>query len=140
MKKLLWMIFAILLLPVCADATITDVNIIPSTPTLLDPITILVSGREGCGPVQIINTDFLVNDNTLLLDISLRVGFLTVVTPWSHSEEIGTLSQGLYNINVRTLQEGIITSTYSTSFEVTPEPATSTLLLTAGVFLFRRRR
>jgi hypothetical protein len=138
MKKGLWkIIFAILfLLPVCAKAEITDVNIIPSIPTQIDPITILVSGVEGYGAVQITDTDFIVNGNMLSLDIYLNVGHYTVVTPWSHSEGIGLLPTEVYDLNVRTLRQSVVTSTYSTSFEVVPEPATF-VFLAAGLPAFR---
>jgi hypothetical protein len=136
--RLLKIIFAVLFLcPVCADATITRVSISPDEPTLIDPITILVSGTEG-SPAQITNTDFLVNDNSLLLDIYLDLGIIPVVTSWTHSEPIGTLPGGVYNLTVQTLFPLLppLNDNYSMSFEVVPEPGTLGFLA-AGLLVFR---
>ncbi len=98
---------------------------------------------EGSGGVTITNTDFSVNGNSLTLDIYLDLGFATVVTPWSYSKLIGTLPADTYNLTVwRFLPSyyppNIIVSSYSTSFEVVPEPATL-LLLVFGVAICKRR-
>jgi hypothetical protein len=110
-----------------AQATITNVQIIPEQPILTDSIIISVNGIEGSGRVQITSTDFAINDNSLSLDISLSVGPYTVVTPWSHSEVIGTLPQGYYDLTVRTFDyyHGTLLGTYPTvCFTVAPEPST----------------
>jgi hypothetical protein len=116
-----------------ATATITSVQIIPAEPTLTDSISILVNGIEGSSPVQIMNTQFSVNGNSLALDIYLDLGFAFVLTPWSHTEVIGTLPTGDYNLTVRRLLPSYyppdtIVSSYSTSFEVVPEPCTVVFL------------
>jgi len=112
-----------------AHATITDVNILPTIPALTDPITIIVSGVEG-SPAQITNTDFWVNDNSLSLDIYLDIGIIPVVTPWTHSEYIGTLPAGVYDLSVQTFVPMLpsLNDDYFRSFEVVPEPSTLTIL------------
>ena len=120
------------------NATITDVSIVPSLPTPLDVIFINVLGEENTGDVFIVDTDFRQDGMSLELDISLDVGPFTVVTPWSHTENIGTLSIGFYDLTVRTWEESIETDTYSTSFEVVPEPATILLFTLGGIYLRKR--
>lgn len=132
-KRLAKIIFATLVL--CyggwARATITDVSISPAVPTSLDPITILVSGVQGY-PSEIINTDFVVDGNSLSLDITLLLGITPVVTPWTHSEPIGTLTTGTYNLTVRLLDYyGTPQNTYIIDFEVIPEPGTFAILVLA---------
>jgi hypothetical protein len=108
-----------------ASATITNVSISPGMPTFQDPITILVNGQEGAGPVQITDTDFFINDNSLILDLYLHVGFADIITPWSHSEVIGTLSFGNYDLTVNTFADyygTIFENSLPINFAVVPEP------------------
>jgi hypothetical protein len=125
MKKII--LFAVMFLSATANANITNVSISPITPTLVDPITISVNGIEGSGPVQITSTNFVINGNSLTLDISLQIGFAYVITPWLHSEAIGTLPQEFYDLTVRTFDyyHGTLLDTYPTVyFTVVPEPGT----------------
>jgi len=122
-----------------ADATIIDVNIAPSSPGILDEIRITTSGMEGSGPVFVTNSDFWMDENTLHLDLFLNVGSFQMVTPWSHSEDIGTLAGGMYDLYVQTIESGNITDDYTMTFEVLPEPATA-LTLALGAIGLRRRR
>ena len=117
-----------------AKATITDVNILPEEPTVEDVITIAVSGWEGSGGVLITDSDLRMEGTSLELDIFLDVGFFQMITPWSHSEIIGTLPADSYNLTVNAYYSVAYTGTdtYSTSFAVVPEPA-SILLLLMGV-------
>jgi hypothetical protein len=144
MKSKRLFLYAILaFLPVCANATINDVSISPTTPTSLDSITILVSGEEGTYPAEITNTDFFVNGNSLTLDIYLYIGPFDAVSFWSCTEIIGTLPADTYNLTVwRFLPSYYPPSTissYSTSFEVVPEPATL-LLMVSGLLLLRKNK
>ena len=107
-----------------ADATITDVSIVPSLPTPLDVISIDTSGVEGTGAVFVTDTDFRQNGTLLELDIFLDVGVYAVVTPWSHTEDIGTLNAGAYSLTVRAFDNysGTLQDTYTVDFTVVPEP------------------
>jgi len=96
------------------NATITDVSIEPILPTSLDVIFVNVLGEENTGGVFIEDTDFCQDGMSLELDISLDVGVFQVITPWSHTENIGTLPVGQYDLTVRTLEDGTETYTYPT--------------------------
>ena len=145
MKRLLLLTIAmmtILLFVKTARANITDVYTDPIEPTNIDVITIVVSGVEGSGAVLITGSDFQMEGTSLELNISLDVGIFAVVTPWSHSEIIGTLPADSYDLTVHGYYSGAFTGTdtYVTSFTVTPEPATIALLALGGLALLRKRR
>ncbi len=120
-------VFIVAVTSASANATITNVLIVPSLPTPLEVIFIDISGAESSGGVTITDSVFLVDGTFLQLDLSLFVGILNVITPWSHTEDVGTLPEGLYDLTVRTLEYSVVTDTYSMSFEVVPEPATFVL-------------
>lgn len=111
-----------------AKAVITDVEITPEEPTMEDIITIVTFGIEGIGPVEVTDSVFNITDKEIVLDISLDVGFLQVLTPWSHSEDIGTLPVGTYDLTVRTIVYSDVIDSYFTTFQVVPEPGTALLL------------
>lgn len=133
---------AIYLIPLQSrlHADIDSVSILPVQPTDLDVISIITSGTEGSGPVQVTNAVFQADETNLRLDLFLDVGFLQMVTPWTDTQGIGNLSAGSYDLTVRTFIASELDDTYSTSFSVVPEP-TSLAILTIGSFLvhFRRR-
>lgn len=124
-----------------AQAVITDVSILPEEPTAIDPITIITSGVEGSGGVVITNSNFLIDGTSLELDIFLDVGVFTVITPWSHPEDIGTLLMGTYDLTVNTIVElqPVLNDTYFISFEVVPEPTTAFLFGSGVVFILRKK-
>jgi hypothetical protein len=72
------------------------------------------------------------------------VGYLTVITPWSHAENIETLPIGTYDLAVTAYYDyGGFTASenYFTSFEVVvPEPASILFLGFGGIILRRRER
>ena len=119
------------------NATITDVSIEPILPTPLDVISIVSSGGESSGPVEIVDSVFSVDENSLQLNIYLEVGFAMVVTPWSHTENIGTLPAGVYDLTVNTVVElePFRNDTSFTSFEVVPEPTTLVLFGLGGLIV-----
>jgi hypothetical protein len=82
----------------------------------------------------------VVDGNSLSLDITLRLGIFPVVTPWTYSRPIGTLSADTYNLTVRTFDyySGMPKDTYMIDFEVIPEPVTL-LLLSFGALALRSR-
>jgi hypothetical protein len=124
-----------------SEAVIGYVDIIPGEPTINDEISIFVSGGEPYGPVDITDSIFNINGKSLGLDLYLDVGFLTVVTPWTHSEEIGFFPAGTYNLTVNTFDESrpIHNDTFETSFTVIPEP-TSFILVTLGSIIIRTKK
>jgi len=134
-KIIKMIIISALFISAQAAASIIDVNIVPILPTTVDQISIQTYGRESKGPVYITSTDFYHNGTLLELDIYLDVGFLNVVTPWQHFEDIGTLPKGTYDLTVRTYQESVVTDTYPTSFEVVPEPTIVSLICLGIPFL-----
>ncbi len=138
-------------------AGIDNVVIDPVNPTFLDDIDIVTFGTENSGGVIITNSMLNFEGNNIFLDLELQVGNLFLITPWDHTENIGPLPVGNYNLIVSTGlgyplplplplpipqgQQGTFPggSYYQTSFEVIPEPVTSMLLLT-GVGLVVKRR
>jgi len=118
------------------DAMIKDIEIVPILPTPLDDISIVSSGEEGSGPVEIVDSVFSVDENSLQLNIYLEVGFAMVVTPWSYTENIGTLPAGVYDLTVNTIVElePFRNDTSFTTFEVVPEPGTLVLFGLGGLF------
>jgi len=140
-KAILWLVLLeVSIIAAPSGAEITDVFIFPEEPMVIDPITIFVSGVESGGPVTIDNSDFQIDGTSLTLDIYMDIGLLTVVTPWSHSEDIGLLGAGIYELTANTIFEQVplFNDSYYTTFEVTPEP-TTLLLLGFGAVVFRKR-
>lgn len=112
----------------------------PETPTIYDPISILSNATAGSGPVEVEQSLFQVNGSHLSLNLDVKVGMLQVVTPWSYTENIGTLPAGSYDLAVTAdyyFAGWTNSEEYYTSFEVIPEPA-SILLLLAGVSVMRK--
>jgi len=122
-------------------ATITDVYILPEEPTIDDAITISVSGVEPYGGVSITDSVFNVDGTSLGLDLYLTLGLSPVLTPWSYSEDIGSLPMGTYELSVNTIfeSEPIFNDTYFKSFEIVPEPST-VLLLALGILALTRKK
>jgi hypothetical protein len=120
--------------PILTEAAITDVSIQPEVPTIIDPVTVITSGLEGSGPVSIYDSTFQIDGAVLSLDLFTTVGHLDVMTPWSYSENIGFLPIGTYDLTVSTFEkfDPRFNYTFSTTFEVIPEP-TSLLLFTTGI-------
>lgn len=111
-----------------ANAVITDVEIIPEEPTMEDIISIVTSGEEGSGAVFVTETDFRTDGTSLELDIFLDVGVFPAITPWSHTEDIGMLPVGTYDLDVRTIVYSNVTDTYFKTFQVVPEPSIALLI------------
>ena len=135
-------IFAIMLFSAnLAKAVITDVYILPELPKLDDAITISVSGVEPYGGVRITDSIFNIDGTSLGFDLYLTLGVAPVITPWSYSEDIGSLPMGTYELTVNTIfeSEPFLNDTFFTAFEVIPEPSTF-LFLTLGTVALRRKK
>ncbi len=137
-SAILFMLVALSGVAGMAMAAITDVSIQPATPTFNDDISVLVSGVES-GSMGIVDSSLTMNDMSLELDIYIEQGVLPVVTPWTHSENIGMLPIGTYDLMVNTIYAPDVTDTFTTSFEVVPEP-TTLLLFLAGIPLLKKRK
>jgi len=114
-----------------SKADITDVYITPEVPNTTDNITIFVSGIQSAGFIEINNSEFHIDGTSLELDLFLNVGFLQVLTPWDYFEDIGTLPAGTYDLLIKTDQPAFSDpeDTYSITFEVIPEPTSTTAQL-----------
>ena len=114
-------------IPVQATS-IGDVLIEPENPTSLDMITIVSSGMANRGGFCIDQIAF-VRDG-YLLELFLNFDFAEIgtcaLTPWEHSEEIGSLLPGDYHLVVQTTRGPPLyyDDMYVTDFTVVPEPAT----------------
>ncbi len=95
-----------------------SVVIQPETPTIYDSIEIISTGVRGSGPVTVENTFFQIDEAALTLDIFLNVGFLTVVSPWHYTENIGTLPGGVYDLTVTAYADYGPPETFFTSLNV----------------------
>ena len=128
------LLIGIFVLP--AQASITSVAVQPEIPTINDDISLLISGVES-GSMEIVDTSLIINEMLLELDIYIRYGMLPVVTPWSHSENIGMLPIGTYDLTVSMFVESRpdLDDTFTTSFEVVPEPGTMILLGLGGLLI-----
>jgi hypothetical protein len=145
MKTFKSMILTVVIILSCftgmVRAGITYAYIVPEFPTVSDDITIFVEGIESSGPVNIYDSEFNRIDNNIDYNLYLTAGFLTVISPWEYSENIGSLSPGTYDLNVNLYVTSLpeYSHTYSFSFEVVPEP-TSLVFLTIGyAYLLRRK-
>jgi hypothetical protein len=143
MKTKLFLMVTVLFMGVFVlptQASIHDVLIQPANPTFSDDISVLVFGEES-GSMGIVDSILTMEDMSIELDIYIELGFSPVVTPWTHSENIGMLSIGTYDIMVNMLVDTRpdLNDTFTTSFEVVPEPAT-VLLVSTGVLYIRRKK
>ncbi len=136
--KLLFVLVAMSGVAGIGNASITDISIQPATPTFNDDISVLVSGVESSS-MGIVDSSLTVDNTSIELDIYLQEGMLPVVTPWTHSENIGMLAIGTYDLMVNTIYAPDVSDTFTTSFEVVPEPATLLLLAMGGLMMRRKR-
>ena len=150
MKRAILLIMVVLLLGVvdtqAAIVSISDVQVDPEEPSLSDIITFDVFGGFSHAGVTFTESQFSTNAFSLELDLFFTEGFGPLIpTGWSHSEEIGTLSAGTYDLTTQAYwrsspgYEYILHDTFPLEFEVVPEPATILLFSLGGVILNRTR-
>jgi len=122
------------------QAYITDVVIQPVTPSATDNISFIIDGIENSGGVNIADVSCTMNNDLITLDLSLEVGPFLSLTPWNHTYEVGLLPVGNYDLTVNSIviSDPLENSTFTTDFEVAPEP-TTILLFGTGIFFLRRK-
>ena len=119
-------------------ASITNVEILPETLTVNDSLNIVVSGVAHSS-IYVSDSLLTIDEASVELDIYLQEGMLPVVTQWSHTEDIGVLPAGTYNLIVNTSidRTPAFNDTFTTSFTVVPEPASIFLFCSVLVILKR---
>ena len=144
MKKYVLMTFVTLTTVIYAGpiVNISDVQISPSSPTVLDLITIEAQGYMPSGAIHFDESVFSANAFSLELNIYYtdRIGS-AIPKDWFHNEEIGALPQGNFDLLVqgywRSSAEAnyILHDSFSTTFEVIPEPFTFAFLALGGLII-----
>ena len=134
------LLMGVFILP--AQAGITGVIIQPPAPTVADNISFDIFGVEGSGGVTVTDATYTLDENLITLDLSLDVGPLLEITPWDYTYDIGLLSIGTYDLTVNSIVavDPTTNSTFTTSFEVVPEPTTFLLVGTGILYLRRKKR
>jgi len=134
-------IFALHNLCYAETAWINDVWITPEFPIDNDEITISVFGQASYNSSYVIISQFIQNQNELMLDLFIDMGIYTIISDWEHDELIGILEPDNYNLTVRAYDYSDYTlqDEYTTGFTVTPEPSTL-LILTFGIAILRTRK
>jgi len=134
-----------LLCSFCSAVVITDVRISPENPAIDDIITVESKGSIPGGTLIFDEGVFTQDEFALRLDLYFTGGFgPQIPQPWFHNNEIGMLAQGNYDLSVQAYwrtgtADYVIHDTYSTGFEVVPEPATVLLLLSGAAAMKRKR-
>ena len=139
---------------VLADVvTVDGITIDPAAPSDLDEVEIHTWGSIGyIFDIAMVDSDFNISGTLIELDFYFLdanpTGIrLPVAGGWDSEAEAGILSLGIYDVVARVwvtedflIPDFRLADMCSTSFEVIPEPATSLLLVTGGIWLFRFRK
>jgi len=122
---------------ISAELKAMEVQIIPAIPTNNDIIQIKASGILAYLDAPFDHSEFFINGYSLQLDIYYGDGYLTAIGPWLHTEFIGPLPVGTYDLEVTQYEHEVfpLIDTYSTTFEVVPEPMSLSLLFFGGFLL-----
>lgn len=143
-------ILTLCLVPALAHGTVI---INPSNPTTSSWIWVTTEGLWPDTSYELNHQTVSVSGNTVNVRFDVDKGFMgfAVMTPFSYSALLGQLPVGTYQVNsslyVTSMDGGLglpgspqYLGTESTSFSVTPEPASLSLLALGGLLVARRRR
>lgn len=119
-------------------ASLNSVDWVPEVPTSADLITLRAKGIMPSGPVRILESRIMDDGFDLRWDLELWAGPLTVMTEWSHMEEVGPLPPGTYQLTVRAMEEGMVIGQVETSLTVVPEPSAAACAAMGAAILARR--
>lgn len=141
MKVKLFFVLVLMLATSLVNAGIIDnVQVTPESPTISDSIEVNVFATLSYGEIPY-STEVTMLNNQVKIDIVFSGSGLPAITSWQHTENIGSLDIGTYDLVITTTK---ISSPgwddeYTTEFTVVPEPA-SVLLLSLGAFFIRRKK
>lgn len=125
-----------------AWAPIYSVEVMPHPASISDKISFDVSGEIGSSLWYVDSTQLNIAPGSISLDLYFKesgIGAPTI-TPWSHSENIGFLGIGSYDLTVRTYQNAQFADSMQTGFSVVPEPSSVGLCVVGGLIVFSRKR
>ena len=128
----------------CAAVSINNVQISPDNPSIYDIITIETDGSIPGGGIALDESVFTQDEYALQLDLYYIDTFGPhIPQPWFHDEEIGVLPLGSYDLSVQVYWKSgtadyTLHDSYSTNFEVIPEPLTLSLLTLGSLFIRKR--
>jgi len=100
---------------------ISSVTVSPAGPTTATPVKVTVTGNAPATNYQLDHTNLWRLGNMFFLDMywdSTGMGGMAL-TPYTHEESLGTLTEGQYVAYVRSFYDGLMRQSKSVSFKVT---------------------
>jgi hypothetical protein len=105
---------------VAQESTSFDIKVSPPNPRTIDPISIKISGiwRDSCTPM---NPEVRIDGKQIYITTSnTDKNCVTMLTPWSHTMNIGMLPMGTYQILVSHISSAGQEPLGSAKFDVLP--------------------